>query len=197
MLFFFSHLTLCPSMSSLFPFFPPSNSTIVEIQTYVESEKRSAFLIPFFSERSWGLVCAWVPRIMITAAEKHIFTFQEIRAGNLQAEDLTSSLWLIVELTEKSQPNANTRLHPCTTRKNTHYYVFHCEGYQSLWHSGGTCNISNDEASQLTVPVSNFLLKWLISHHLIKSGFISHRETKSNISLQRWLDVEGYSHFQP
>lgn len=54
-----------------------------------------------------GLVCAWVPRIMITAAEKHIFTFQEIRAGNLQAEDLTSSLWLIVELTEKSPPTTN------------------------------------------------------------------------------------------
>lgn len=116
----FSHLTLCPSMSSLFPFFSPSNSTIVEIQTYVESEERSAFLIPFFSERSWGLVCAWVPRIMITAAEKHIFTFREIRAGNLQAEDLTSSLWLIVELTEKSQPNANTGLHHTLHNQEEH-----------------------------------------------------------------------------
>lgn len=51
-----------------------------------------------------GLVCARVPRIMITAAEKHILTFQEIRAGNLQADDLTSSLWLIVGLREESPP---------------------------------------------------------------------------------------------
>lgn len=49
---------------------------------------------------------------MITAAEKHIFTFHEIRAGNLQAEDLTSSLWLIVELTEKVTTD---RQQPCYT----------------------------------------------------------------------------------
>lgn len=38
---------------------------------------------------------------MITAAEKHI---SGDKGGNLQAEDLTSSLWLIVELTGKSPP---------------------------------------------------------------------------------------------
>lgn len=41
-----------PSMSSLFSLFFPSNGTVVEIQTYVQSEECSAFLILFLSECS-------------------------------------------------------------------------------------------------------------------------------------------------
>lgn len=114
-------------ISSLFPLAFPSNGTVVEIQTYVESEERCC-LSHSLSLRVQlrGLVCAWVPRIMITAAEKHIFTIQEIRAGNLQAEDLTSSLWLIVELTEKSPATTNKRIRNTvgTSEKNPHCYLF-------------------------------------------------------------------------
>lgn len=46
--------TLFPSMSSLLSFFSPSNGTVVEIQTYVQSKKRSAFLVLFLSECGWG-----------------------------------------------------------------------------------------------------------------------------------------------
>lgn len=100
-----------------------------------------------------GLVCAWVPRIMITAAEKHILTFQEIRAGNLQAEDLTSSLWLIVELTEKSPPTTGLHRALCTSRKNTHYYLLHCKGHKSLWNDTEITftKFSNSEVPWLTM----------------------------------------------
>lgn len=60
---------------------------------------------------------------MITAAEKHISTLQEITGqhGNLQAADLTSFLWLIVgpndklkSLPSQTQP-AGTCAHPLRT----------------------------------------------------------------------------------
>lgn len=53
--------------------FPPSRDTVVGIQTYVQS--KGAFCHSHslsFREQQRGLACAWVSRIMITAAEKHI-----------------------------------------------------------------------------------------------------------------------------
>lgn len=116
--FYFFPLALFQSMSSLFSLVFPSNGTVVEIQTYVQSQERFCLSHSLsLGVQLRGLCCAWVPRIMITAAEKHIFTIQEIRGGNLQAEDLTSSLWLIVELTEKSPPTTNKRDTPYPLHK--------------------------------------------------------------------------------
>lgn len=98
----------------------------VEIQTCVQPEKHSVFSFSF-AKCGWGLVCGWVPRIKITAVEKHIFAFQEIRAANLLAEDLTSPLWLKLKVTSKSQevtlPN----------KSNTDCIILFLKWYQPFW----------------------------------------------------------------
>lgn len=127
-----------------------------------------------------GLVCAWVPRIMITAAEKHIFTFQEIRAGNLQAEDLTSSLWLIVELTEKSPPTTYKHAVPYLLHKQGEHLLLPFSTMRDISHSAMTLKLHSENFLTMRHPVPvallpNFLLWWFISHQEIKSGFIPQR----------------------
>ena len=137
-----------------------------------------------------GLVCAWVPGIMITAAEKYIFTFQEIRAGNLQAEDLTSSLWLIVELTEKSpRPTATLHRHLGRTSENTHLSLSPVTE-EWLWHYIQK-RVPTMRHHVPIGPLFTFFQCWFIFYKEMKSGTISQRETKSNISVQRKLDVRA------
>lgn len=119
-----------------------------------------------------GLVCAWVPRIMISAAEKHIFTFQEIRAGNLQAEDLTSSLWLIVELTKKKSPT--NRQQPGSTMPSAQVRGTPTTVFLLLW---------NHTKITLRTCLTTWLSTSLLNNSpiLYYSLFISHQEIRSGM----------------
>lgn len=105
------------------------------------------------------------------SGETHCHISGDKGGGNLLAEDLTSSLWLVVELTESHQqvPGSGSQLTPPKQKQHqTH----------SLWTRSG---ISHSDTPSLiksallfmvpTVPLSNFLPQWFKSQCKMKYGF--------------------------